>query len=144
MFSLLSDWTTFKSPPNFSPRCHPLEGRKIIGTLKIQQMILVVKLEEMQVKQTHLSLRYHSQRASERASEKKKTAHMPSYPITKCITKRKSYFACHILFLMRICHYLLNEIQVVALTQTHRDFWEQPRNSTFEGIREIENVTLGW
>lgn len=75
MFSLLSDWTTFKSPPNFSPRCHPLEGRKIIGTLKIQQMILVVKLEEMQVKQTHLSLRYHSQRASERASEKKKCTH---------------------------------------------------------------------
>lgn len=81
MFSLLSDWTTFKSPPNFSPRCHPLEGRKIIGTLKIQQMILVVKLEEMQVKQTHLSLRYHSQRASERASEKKKLHtchHIPS------------------------------------------------------------------
>lgn len=52
--------------------------------------------------------------------------------------------ACHILFLMRICHYLLNEIQVVALTQTRRDFREQPRNSTFEGIREIENVTLGW
>lgn len=29
-------------------------------------------------------------------------------------------------------------------TDTFRDFREQPRNSTFEGIREIENVTLGW
>lgn len=81
----------------------------------------------------------------------KKTAHMPSYPITKCITKRKSTLPV-IFCLMRICHYLQNEIQVVVLTQTHRykqsewDFQEQPRNSTFEGIREteIENVTLGW